>query len=190
MSESRDLSFLKMVDQERNVDPHRHLSKDNHPPNRHLSPFDKFQLPVKQSQDSGQSSLNRLGHFPIIVLTSVFILGIFVILGILGLILLKRRESNKSTLNLHSHATLEAEINSILLESSPGLPQMIPSKERMQDEMRDSLESTRSQIPVPYILPPSLEMDHNFISFDKKLSKVLSATTIESQESLGRFYRS
>lgn len=135
------------------------------------SPVYNSYLISKQSPEPvdmpGMSVLSSF-QIAIVVVSSIFILGL------VGLVLFKKKEKERN-------------IPSILLESRSGRPQM-------QEGLRDSLESTRSQIPVPdYILPPSLEFESALLdscSFKKKLSKPLSAWTLDSQESLGKYYRS
>ena len=130
----------------------------------------------KQSQETAIITRESMGfnflHFTLLLVSSLLILGLF--LGFVA----RRRRRNQSHLK---------GIPSILLESASGLGSM---------QERVSLESTRTQTPVPYyILPPSPEYDSIFTDLSikkslKELSKPKSALTIEScqsQESLSRF---
>jgi hypothetical protein len=130
----------------------------------------------QQSQQSDKipASSKVLGDFQIvfIVVSSV------IILCVLGFYWFRRRRKDT------------VELPSILLESNHVMPEMTP----MQEGLRDSIDFTRSEMPVPYILPPSQEFD-SFLkncssSLKTKVSKPLSTVTADSQDSLGRFYKS
>lgn len=144
------------------------LSKSNENDNHYLY---NSHLLSKQSKAEIHHNYPTSLQIALLVVSSVFLIGL------LGLVFFKRRVPRRS-------------IPSILLDSGSSL-------KHMQEGLRVSIESSRSQVPVPdYILPPSPEFETFLASstptHEKKLLKPCSALTVVSsvsQESLGRYYR-
>lgn len=146
------------------------LSKSNE--NENYSLYNSHLLSIQSQAKIGiTNNTQSILQVAVVVVSSVFFIGL------LGLAFFKRRKVERRS------------IPSILLDSGSG-------RQPMQEGLRVSIESSRSQVPVPdYILPPSPEYDTLLASscaLYKKLLKPSSAMTVGStvsQESLGRFYR-